>query len=322
MKSDLDQSIYVKKITCNYYMDCQLLIQNCNILLWGNKNIYYNNNKKLIQNLNCRSCCMVYACFGVLYTNSITHTAGILINRLSMVIYRKYLISTRKNLVFVIILCLIISIVLVTSAIFSFFNCENNLHFVVVRPCSLDKIATRGFLAYSGIVYLFIETIIILAYVLLLTNLYTHFNKMKLLRLKSMPGHIKSKEWKLKSNLYKHELKSLITLGVMLVVFVVLSTPGHVELTLEGFGVVTDYLELRRTIMFSLASTNSMVNPIVFCLRVPEVKNSILQFYRRIMRKLHRNRIAPQAPIATRQHNNRSANRPRIINVQQQVSRF
>ena len=77
----------------------------------------------------------------------------------------------------------------------------------------------------------------------------------------------------------------------MLIVFVVLSTQLHVELTLSGMGGITNNFRLSRKVVLTLATTNSMINPIVFCLRIPEVKSAVQECCCRLIRKLHINRI-------------------------------
>ena len=230
--------------------------------------------------------------FQVCYLNSVTHTAGICINRLYMIKCKQNIIQTRKDLAFVIISCFILSIILTTIGGSGFSNCDNNL---TLDLCSFDSVVSNGFFLYTGVVFLTIEIIIILLYVFLVINLYKHYNKMKQLRLKCMPGPDKSKEWKLKSSFYKHELKTLTTLGVMLIIFVVLSTPLHVELTLSGMGVIRNNFRLSRKVVLTLATTNSMINPIVFCLRIPEVKSAIHEGCCRLMMKLHIHRKYAQS---------------------------
>lgn len=187
-----------------------------------------------------------------------------------------------------VVVCFIISFLLTVPCGLGFVDPD---HKPTVTKCHIESIHTEGFLAFSGGLYLTLEIIIIVAYVLLLTNLYAHFKKMNKLRSKSILGPDDLKKWQMQSGFYKQEVKSLVTLGMMLGIFVILSTPLHVELFAEEFIVIDKNARIRRTIVVSLASLNSLVNPIVFGFRIPELRNAIGRCYSRV---LHPNRVTPQ----------------------------
>ena len=215
------------------------------------------------------ACLMRLTVLTVAYFNSSNQVLIICINRLHMIVKLRPLISSGYTLLAVILTTF------VTSA------------FLIIVPCHLGHTTrtanvtsmsecnyivlfgneyTKTTLMYQTSLYSVTELGILISYSWLVAKLCAHQNRMRKIRPSDniMPNAAQKQ--------YR-EKKSIITLGLIVILYALCVTPMHVCLALAGAGI-----KIPKKTIYTLTGVgffNSSLNPLVYVFMMPEIKKMI-----------------------------------------------
>ncbi|XP_069106988.1 glucose-dependent insulinotropic receptor-like [Argopecten irradians] len=154
--------------------------------------------------------------------------------------------------------------------------------------CKLENVFCEKFLyfsAASGLVATFIECVIVVCCVIMITVLQRHKRKLlthvgptanayTISERTTMNNRI-SREHERQTTRLSSESKSTLTIIFIIINLVIFVTPLNLGFLMQGFHLLETTSRTTRHVMLSLSSVNSLINPFIYCFRTPEIRVTI-----------------------------------------------